>query len=877
MKKFIIALALILAGCSAMKDEKKVPTTEEAVHNIFEAIMSQDTQAIDKLTKAGTNFNIYDSEGYTPLMRIVKFGNSNIAETLIKGGSKIYQPHKTQLNMTAVSMINTYDQEMIRIFEREKNRYGAIIENFITKRQYAEALEFSREHYLPVDLIMPKSGKTALQLMAKLYVTYKKTGKKDQDLDIANYIKYFLKDIALNPDHLEDHEDSLQVIVDAVKNTQLLNDIQKIYANHGKKFQSLKIYKKDKSDPSWIYLKLKVLNDSDQAIPLDKTHRDIYLDTIRSQKVPESSQWLDLVKEVLRSKNEDEDKNQFVKEALDTLLSQVKHDKRYLHSSLELLKTWESHPISVTDYSFDDNMLMVLKSIGLNEYNISILKNLAGRIFQFSPHNPKRSEKSIKFILQSGFNDLQKKALLELISKQAKQMLPQEIVAYAIEVGGMKSVRILVGSGASFNPNEQKSAVSSALLHAPSGEVAHEILVLLKEINIPFNTKFGVQALRITFEKIWEDRESYKKSLNLLLSEPSPLERMSNKGIMNLLIEHLKFVKVKRKNLYLVSQVLRSLKRTIPNTRYVIPITDFQPLGLENIKISFVWHYILTMHSIYKTSNRLTDSTLSLLSDVVSKFPNENVSMAFSGHESNLKPDEFLFQNMIPLSLILSIEKGTIEKALSLSDVDKYKESIESEPSRLSWNTFIKSDFYSYYSDDIFWSSISEVLLKENKDLKLPDDKSTVEFIKVMLYSENFYIFESLYLSQFLANQNISLEALDKICLLDKEEVDKTKLPDLSFESRYNRLVRQQSSMVIQTPVWANLGVFESLRPIKDRSCSLELVSQYEIDFIDNFINTNLDLFQTENPISSSDFDLSETQNKQEVNCTNQPIDEGVS
>ena len=171
---WVTLLAITLANCTASKDMSKKRTVKkktekEIVDDIFKAILEKDTQALDLLIEKKVNLNIYDSEGYTPLMRAVKLKDSNLVEKLIKAGAKIYGSHKSHIGLTAVDMINDNEKEIKRIFDNEIKKYGEAVEEFIIDKEYEKALRFSQKNRLPNNLMMPKSRKTALQLIAHAY------------------------------------------------------------------------------------------------------------------------------------------------------------------------------------------------------------------------------------------------------------------------------------------------------------------------------------------------------------------------------------------------------------------------------------------------------------------------------------------------------------------------------------------------------------------------------------------------------------------------------------------------------------------------------------------------------------------------------------
>ena len=861
----VLLAGLLFMGCSVKKDEKK--SKKRMVPEIFHVVIKQDVQSLDELIKTGVDLNSYDSDGYTPLMHTVRLQNPSLSEKLIRNGAKIYQPHKNNKDLTAFSMVDEDNKEMRRILGNEIKRYGSLIESLITDGKYLEALKVSQENYLPVDLKMPRSDKTALHLASISYSNEMADKKRMPDnSNFIEYMRYFVKSIDRQSNYLIDNEDDFRRIVETIKDTPLLDSIGNMYATYSRNVKPITVSQEDTSHMKWLTLKIKVLNLSNQSLPLDEPHRKIYIDTLRPQDVLQSKNksWITLVKELLngRDENQNAHKSQLIKEVLEDLLSKSKVDHIYLKASLELLSIWP-HTLPKTECSFDNNMLMVLKSIERKTYEMKMIEQLTGVLSAFCPENSNNSEESIKFILTGDFKDSEKKTLLEVISKQSEYegrehwRLPKEILAYTIENGGQDLFFLLIQSDVRFNPKEQVGAVFSALSHTESGDSANTILLSLSKRGVPFNTDNGVQAIHVAFDKMWRNKKSYQKPLELLLSinpliYQSPSSLMEDKEIFNILHEHLKFIKNKRKGWSLMTKFLKSINWPIDWSRnYTIPIKDFSVLGLRNIRVSLVWDYILTMYDIYKTFPNELDSISNFISELVFKVPDDTISMAFVEYGSDLHPDKFLFQNTIPLSLILSINEKTIREALSVDVGEEYKINIEHRPPRLSWQIFMEGSVYKHYSaKPEFWEKISKILLRVNVDmnLNLPNDKSMVDFIKIMLYSGQFQKYPELV--DILGRQQISLDDKERECLLDKQKIDVANLPKVTSVPVSNRATLSNNEPIryegeermVYTgyyPVWTTIGVFEALRPLKNRSCDYKKISEKEIIFVDQFINNH--------------------------------------
>lgn len=850
MKNIILILtALSIVGCSAVKNTK--PTKEELTQNFFDAVIGKDSNLLNELSEAGADVNAYDSSGYTPLMRAIKSHDSNIAEKLIELGAKIYKPRQKNKDLNVISMFNKVELEIDRVINDEIKRYGTELEALIMAGKYGESLILSEENYLPINLKMPQSDKTSLQLIAQ---TYHKQKNTENIIHLANYIKYILKNIDQDSTYLVDHESSFRLLNKLSNNKALFNEIKRVYIKNKSHISGIKISENDSTDIDWVTLKLNAINESGKNIPLDNFYLDIYLKALKSDSESNSDKWIDLTKEILNSQNNYQSKNKFVQKALVQFLKQPKISNKYLKLSLNLLNIWSSYLLPRSETLFDKNMLMLLTYIEPQNINFKLFEKLTQSLSSYSTKDQNKSKEVIKFILSSNFKVSQRKELIKIVCSVTDEILPRGIISDAIKINGIIAIQNLIDSNVTFKPEEQTDATLSAILNSRSGSAAYSILVLLKEQKIPFPTKSGVQTLKLVLEKVWTGDEEYRMALNLLVSHPSsPILAMSNEGVSNILIKHLEFVKREQHDWELIHKILDSYKNDLFIKHYR---QNTSKLGNEKMKISFVWDYILTMYNIYRSNHKTLGSMTSVLYTLLSKIPDDNFSMAAFNekNESEILDNSFVHQ-ILPLSLILSTDANTIESALLVKNVAPYQINLEPKPPKFSWRAFLSGNFYNHYSVQTdFWETISHVLFKKKQSFHLTNDRSSLDFMKIMIYDKKFHTYPRM--AKALMQQRFSLPLNQDHCILNEEEVKSANLPEVIMRYENELTHSEQREWIIPSqnkrggksyqvfkfkgsPYWSHIGVFEMLRPLRDRSCSGLPASEQEIQLIKAMVENN--------------------------------------
>ena len=227
-KIIVLIISFLITSCSFVKAPDPIQKIEKEI-NIFDAVMKQDNHLITEIVNSDKNIDInaYDSQGYTPLMLLVRLDNVVMAEIFIKNhNAKIYQPHKENESLTSFSMVGGNSKEMIRVFKSESLRYAKLVETLVQNGSYGEVLKLSRENYLPITLIMPTSKKTPLALMASLYNTQ---SIPKEDVDSIGYIRYILESVDQHPGYLLKNEDHFQNLKGAIGSESLFQDIRSTY------------------------------------------------------------------------------------------------------------------------------------------------------------------------------------------------------------------------------------------------------------------------------------------------------------------------------------------------------------------------------------------------------------------------------------------------------------------------------------------------------------------------------------------------------------------------------------------------------------------------------------------------------------------------
>ena len=837
---FTLILTSSFLACSAKKPIKS--SKSESAKILFDAVNKQDLNLIKQQIKLNSNLNVYDSDGYTPLMRLVRYKNANLVELLVNSGAKIYQPHKNHKYITALSINSKEETEITRIFSMESHRLGQILETAIEEGSYTKALKISKENFLPVELVMPKYHTTSLEVIEKVYYIKQSIEYRDS---VILYIQHLLSTVSPYSNYLFENINNLYAVYKVIGGQDLIEDIENTFLkSQSSMTKRANVSEDDIKDLGWLALKVRVLDELGSGVPLSQKEINIYARSMKSKILKQPKHWKKLVKTILESNNPSDKKILFIESTLEALLSEVQKEPRYLVVTKEFLQmvnlVGEGY-LTSTKSSFDDSSLLILQALG-PDYNFIMVKELIKFLFAFSPKNENKSDKSIKFIIDSDWNNIQKTNLLNFISTMTGHALPKGIFSYAIEKNGINAIRVLVNSKVRFHVNEQEDALVYAISHSASGEDANFMVIYLNNLGILPKNEFGVQALKLAFQKVWSGNKSYEDVItSLLLPRPSLLDEMSDNEVMDLLRNQLQEIKNKMTGIQLMLELLRSINRKLPSA-YSIS----HELGSSGvIKISFVLDYILTAYQVY----RFNPSNIHLIShsigQAVSVFPMENFIM-------DVEASKFMFHHILPLSLILSIDPSSemIPPSLYSTDVEPYRHHIDREPPSFSWKAFLSSDFYRTYSlHPKFWKAVSSNLIASDQQLRLPNDRTSIDFIKIMVSSGQIQRYSGL--SELLNEENISLPENQKTCILMKSPQDKTNLPIMSYTQVYaddgvakDRIERFSINhrTIKFPPYWSNLGTFEALRPLKNKTCASKSLSEVETSYLGSFIESNMQL-----------------------------------
>ena len=873
-RKFLTFFALgLLTACSALKEEKV--TKQQVQKNLFDSISQEDVKGVESLIESGVDVNIYDNQGYTPLMRAVKSQDSNLVEELINAGSKVYQPHKDHKYLTAFDMIDEGAKEMRRIFDNKSQNYGETLKEFIVSRNYKQALEFSANHYLPVDLLMPHSQMTSIQLIAETYGSPKKENKIQDIEGLVEYIRYLSKNTEFKPNYFIEHEDSFRIIVKAIDDPVLFAVVKDAYMNINGSSIGIPILKKDQSDIDWLILKIQAMGQIGQLIPVEDPHVSIYWEAINSHLLEYPDKCKTLVQIVLFAQDPDEankmQKVKFFEWTLNTILRSIedKPSSSLFALAQEVLKIWELSLLPNSKHTAETplfNLLRAITSIS-GDYEFESIIDLTERLLAFGTGKFNLSKESFISLATSGLKRSQKIEILRKINDSTNNWLYSGFLSDIIVEGGFDAIDLIGASSKTYTYNNLKSqedAIATALSHSRSSNEAKSMLDLLYKMNININTQYGLRALHIAFAKLWEGDDGYKELINFLLSEElSIVSMIERQDIISILIRQIRFIRKEKKGLDLMEKFLTLTQRELEPVEY--DYTEFVSLNLGEVapmRVSLVWDYILASYEIYKISQGHIVKISNVLSQLLTMFPEEKFSMSFKKGDIYVRYKETknhsLFSRMLPLSFILSIGHKSIESTLLLESAQVDGIHVESNFPEFSWRAFLSGEVYSYYSKaPEFWEGITETILSSEHSkhgLDLPDEQSSIDFMRIAVQSGQMSRYPDL--ANLLIQEKVSIPNNQDLCSLDEKTIHLIDSQEIVYSELISGEIIPPSQRefleskgeelnVIKTftapPYWSYLGIFEVLRPLKEKTCGMLKVSADEIYFLKKFITEHID------------------------------------
>lgn len=841
MKKlFFIALCgFIISGCSAEKDKApevviKKEDPKKLIENLFVAVLDSDEQSVQTLLEnPDTEVNAYDDRGQTALMRAAQIDSSPyIIELLISSGAKVFQTRESSTE-TAFDDVNPSNVAISKLFTKEKDRLSKTIEDLIVEESFSEADQFVRESYLPYNLTLPESELNPLKLALKSLSSNDEAGKRFIVSELSRFVEsgedvaFIMRDGLSLTTKVKDIE-FLGTILDALTS----NSDATVYGYQNGDFD----------DVGWLTQKINLVTQYNLGMPV-AGYTELFVSALNNtQRSGDKEKFLALNKALQKSKTDDYSKSLVLQQVLLETERNIKNSPDRIKWIPVVVNDWKSgrQSIEATGYQFDEHTLLVLESLAGKDIILSELDEIFTSLATFAPSFENRSEESIKFIISTEeYEFIDKKRILEMLLKRT-QVLPEQIVSYAIEHGGVPAIELLLKADIPFSPESQAQSVLTAIEKTNSGDAAYGILVLLNENGIAFDTEYGKQALSLTITKLWsENNATYRSVYDYLISLPnSPVVAMSDAEIVGSLKNLLQYVRLGRADWPQVTQFVERIKNPISEeTSYKREGVTFGASEAYDIDVSFFWDFLMEAYDILKTQPSDSDIMLVTARKIAEKFPNDHYSFSFVGDEFFKNPSFLISQNILSLAVLLTIEKDTIKEALNTPDELAYSRIVETVPSNFSWDHFLGGEPYKYYSQNkTFWSSIVDIFLESGKKYPFDGNKHHVLFAKVLAHSGKLNRFPEL--GKQLKESDISFFDHQKVCVLQKSEYDQADIPRLAVEHNNGTVAGTTG----YRPSWVNLGSFEALTPYMNKTCKSQgTVTTAEADIIRSFVLNNLD------------------------------------
>ncbi len=824
----ILILSNFIFGCSAKKDQPR-PNIEkqkaEASLDLFEAILKSDVLAVKKAIGEGADVNMYDFEGYTPIIKALQMGNPIIVRDLLDSGAKIFKPKANDINVDIfLSYDENSDNEVALLINNEVKRIGLESEKIIHLKEFDRSLNYFQDNFIPPTILMPGRLESAV-LMASKYT--------DINTDLT-FLKYLIFHPKNTGSELENISEELLRITSEVKSIEFLGSLVTEYKLKEADHRFSTINELD-YEVVWFKEKLELLRleniyvvKSEVEAPFKSSKFELRSD-LESKSVYE-----DLLAEVLMTRIVNVshyDRNSLVQIAIVDLSYRSYTDINFLTWVTGAIDVWKRHrpALPSTGYQFDKNAIIILQALELNtNYDLDTVKATFDSLALFADVQENKSEESFKLILGSdNFQDHHKKELLKLILEKT-HVLPQNIMAIAIENGGYRTLRVLLDSGFNIDPENQKSSVLAAVINSTSAGDAVTILNLLKDYGVDFNSDFGADAMLVAFNKAWNGNQiDYLNVTSFLMNtSPSIFENIKSERVQNLVKEILNAVRDRKQDWSILKTIFNNIPEAVVYERELI-INE----STLKVKMSLLWDLILTMYHVYDFNYEELVPIINLLDSVLSKFNLETNAMAVLVDGNQLDSIKNLIHGMLPVSLLLSAGKDEIEKALL--KIDDRPLTLNEPNQRISFQVFMDSDFFKKYSEERdYWKEVSKVLIKNSSSqLELSNDWSSLNFYKILVESGLLRSFQGL--ANIIDIRNIELIDSEISCSFLQHDNSNPNNFGIGFDNA------SRSDFHLTSEQWTTLGSFEALITYKDRACSGDEITETEISFISEYINAN--------------------------------------
>ena len=515
----------VLVNCSVKKEKPLLSVKAQQItqtKDLFSAILDSDIKAVKKSIGSGANVNAYDIDGYPALTRGVQLGNPVIVNDLLESGAKVFQPLRDDPQKTVFDSLDQNKPEIVQLIETEALRLALKAERLIHRKAFSEALVFFKSNDLPSNLLLPRTQKTALLFASQKY-------SKGDELDFL--MELLNSNNTQGPD-LESISQEMLRLSSEIKDSEFLFDLLSKYIEHNAKQNFLRLTTLD-YDIYWLEQKLATLRLKNQTTKILDVNQAV--SSLQIQPTPEDqAQISKLVAEVLEIQTQDTHKNNFIKGLLKKIIEKVSEDLQFMAWIDDIVGLWASKNLPATEYVFDNLVLTLIQSLSYHEsYKINKVSKTLDNLNLFAPITFKL-EKVFNFILGSdSFKDFQKKELLKLASQKVG-VLPETLLSIAIRNGGHKSLDLVLKLGLNLSPKNQKGSVLTAVESTSSASDVLAILKTLRDFNVPFNSDFAIEALKIAFDKVWSQQRDFKEVILFILNTEPLFTNIGNPKIQEL-------------------------------------------------------------------------------------------------------------------------------------------------------------------------------------------------------------------------------------------------------------------------------------------------------------------------------------------------------
>ena len=886
-----------ILGCSAKKEETPISNSwfnetlnysaKELNQMLFRAIDEQNHLLVEELLKKGADANSINENQKTPLILGVLKRNTNIVKLLILRGAKIYQPitEGRDRGRVASNFIFDNDEKIKGLFENQKRKINSKLQKLISSKKFDSALGFIKDQYIPVDekistatfnsvlqLVLFYADKSALNLVDYLLDEIDRTLMAGDRVDDTNYdlpppsyaslsnelfnfsaktqsASFFRKVLGL----FYDKNGVLKSVPWKWKKKHLLvKQTQTPFGFFGPQFLS----PFDNKNIHWLSEKINILTEF--GFQIDPQHIKPHNQT------GGKSAYLDLLKSVFNNPTQKKDKELFLNTQLLRLWRMAQAQTDFLYWGLEGLELWRqitsessnitSEEMTSEKNTFDQHIFNLLRAIEDSSFDTGKVQKIFSYLYEFTPVVEPQIYKSLFTILDGKFKTSYKEFLLATLMKVIKT-LPPDTLSLAIKSKSHANIESLVNSG--IDLSQQQGVINSILENTQTGDRALKLLTLVKENHVPLDNREGIEAFTKLLKNLSTTPDRNWLVVDFLINTShSPLISMSHTQFVSLIKDQIQKTKTTRTFSEWIKKILKRRNQVFylaQSPLYEVNNFELHIREGDNVKsrryytlkTSLVWDYIVSMLNVYSESpNQLLDMSETLL-DMINTFPDQNMAMSFS-NEPSLSSTPLLTQSILPLSLLLSLDKKSLEKTLKKTKFSKNRTPVTYlDPPLISLNRFLEGPVYDRFSQyPHFWSAVTTVLTKSQMKLPPSDNIGFVHFIKILSSLNLFSKYPG------LANK------FQTIQMKLNPEVKKCVINAQKFYAATNTLASEEGP-------WVQIGEWSALDSLKNRTCKGKRLKDEEVNFVQYYIRENFKL----NPIEETEESFF-----REVSCSSKNI-----